>query len=109
MGSATITAASIRAALLPLFGGHAGKPFVGKDRGSTLYVSQHYSATPVKLGGSISAATRLTFDIHLPLDMSGHDDNGGLSSAFTAAWGATPTVNTAELNLYSLGDHSAEI
>merc|ERR1712072_1289083 len=41
--------------------------------------------------------------------MATHDDNGGLNTAFTAAWGATPTANTAELKLYQLGDRSAEI
>merc|ERR1711981_311627 len=41
--------------------------------------------------------------------MSGHDDNGELMSAFTVAWGATPTANTQELKLYTLGDRSAEI
>merc|ERR1712072_189374 len=41
--------------------------------------------------------------------MATHDDNGGLNTAFTAAWGATPTANTAELKLYQLGDRSHEI
>jgi hypothetical protein len=109
ISSKTITAATIRAALLPLVAGQAALPYVGKDRGNTLYVREHYSTTSVKIGGSISPSTRLTFDITLPLDMSNHDDNGGLKTAFTAAWGATPAANTQELNLYQLGDRSAEI
>jgi hypothetical protein len=105
----TINAGKIRNALLPLFGGYQTNPYVGKDRGNTAYVREHYSATSVKLGGSIHANARLTFDIYIPIDMSAHDDNGGLASAFTVAWGATPDANTAELKLYQLGDRSAEI
>jgi hypothetical protein len=110
ISSKTIDAPAIRAALLATVGGHVAKRTVfGKDRGSTIYVREHYSTTSVKIGGSISPATRVTFDIHLPIDMATHDDNGGLNTAFTAAWGATPTANTAELKLYQLGDRSAEI
>jgi hypothetical protein len=105
----TINAGKIRDAILPLFGGHQTDAYVGKDRGNTAYVREHYSATSVKLGGSIHANARLTFDIHIPIDMSGHDDNGELASAFTVAWQTTPVANTAELKLYQLGDRSAEI
>merc|ERR1711988_502971 len=109
-GTSTLTAAAIRNALLPLFGAFQTNPKVAqKDRGSTIYVHKHHSATSVKLGGSIHANTRLTYDIHIPIDMTGHDDNGELASAFTVAWDATPDANTAELKLYQLGDRSAEI
>jgi len=108
-GTSTLTAAALRNALLPLFGAYQTNAYVEKDRGNTIYVRKHHSATSVKLGGSIYDNTRLTYDIHIPIDMSGHDDNGELSSAFTVAWDATPTANTAELKLYQLGDRSAEI
>jgi len=108
-GTKTIDAGKIRNALLPLFGAYQTHAYVGKDRGNTIYVREHYSATSVKLGGSIYANTRLTFDIHIPIDMSGHDDNGALRSALTVAWDDTPVANTAELKLYQLGDRSAEI
>jgi hypothetical protein len=108
-GTSTLTAATIRDALLPLFGAYQTNAYVEKDRGNTIYVRKHHSATSVKLGGSIHANTRLTYDIHIPIDMSGHDDNGALASAFTVAWDATPDANTAELKLYQLGDRSAEI
>jgi hypothetical protein len=106
-----MSATTLRGALLPLFGGHADKPFVGKDRGNTVYVKRHSSTTSVKLSGAIVAGTRVTYDIVIPVDMSGHDDNGALGSAFTVAWVGSnaPTVNTAALNLYQLGDRSAEI
>jgi hypothetical protein len=105
----SLTAGTIRNALLPLFGGHQAKPYVEKDRGNTIYVREHHSATSVKLGGTIHANTRLTYDIHIPIDMSGHDDNGALASALTVEWEATPAANTQELKLYQLGDRSAEI
>jgi len=104
-----ITAGTIRKNLLPLFAGHMAKPYVPKDRGNALYVREHYSTTSVKIGGSVRASTRVTFDIALPIDMSSHDDNGGYISSFTAGWATAPAANTAELNLYSLGDRSAEI
>jgi hypothetical protein len=110
ISSKLITAASLRAGLLPLFAGHRALDYVGKDRGNTLYVREHYSTTSVKIGGSVHAATRVTFDIAIPIDMSNHDDNGQLTTGgFAAAWGATPAANTQELNLYQLGDRSAEI
>ena len=109
VSSKTITAEAIRTEVLKLFGAYQTDKYVGKDRGNTLYVREHYSATSVKLGGSIHANTRVTFDIHIPIDMSGHDDNGELMSAFTVAWGATPAANTQDLKLYQLGDRSAEI
>lgn len=109
LSSKSITAAAIRTEVLKLFGAYQTDKYVGKDRANTLYVREHYSATSVKIGGSIHANTRVTFDIHIPLDMSGHDDNGELSTAFTVAWGATPAANTQELKLYQLGDRSAEI
>jgi len=109
LSSKTITAEAIRTQVIKLFGAYQTDKYVGKDRGNTLYVREHYSATSVKLGGSIHANTRVTFDINIPIDMSGHDDNGELMSAFTVAWGATPTANTQELKLYQLGDRSAEI
>jgi len=109
LSSKTISAKTIRKQLLKLFGAYQDDAYVGKDRGNTLYVSEHYSATSVKIGGSIRSNTRVTFDIHLPIDMSGHDDNGELMSSFTAAWGSAPSANTQELALYQLGDRSAEI
>jgi hypothetical protein len=108
----TLTAAKLRSVLLPLFGAYQTNAYVGKDRGNTVYVRKHYSATSVKLGGNIYANSRLTFDIHIPIDMSGHDDNGELASAFTVEWDgahATADANAAELKLYQLGDRSAEI
>jgi len=105
----TITAEKVREKVLSLIAGHQTKPYVRKDRGNTVYVREHYSATSVKIGGSIHANTRVTFDIHLPIDMSGHDDNGELMSAFAAAWKSTPSANTQELKIYQLGDRSAEI
>jgi hypothetical protein len=105
-----MSAGSLRAGLLPLFGAYQTKAYVGKDRGNTIYVRRHSSTTSVKLGGAISAGTRITYDIFIPIDMSGHDDNGELGSAFTVAWeGTGPAVNTAAVNLYQLGDRSAEI
>merc|ERR1719352_1627628 len=105
-----MSATTLRGGLLPLFGGHADKPFVGKDRGNTIYVKRHTSTTSVKLAGAITAGARITYDIVIPVDMSGHDDNGELGSAFTVAWkGAGPAVNTAAVNLYQFGDRSAEI
>jgi len=112
VGTSTLTAEKIREVLLPIFGAYQAKPYVGKDRGNTIHVNKRHSATSVKLGGTIHANSRLTFDIHVPIDMSGHDDNGELSSAFTVEWdGAHLTAddNAAELKLYQLGDRSAEI
>jgi len=123
--SNAISAAGVRAALLPLFGGHATAPYVRKDRGNTIYVHKHHSLTSVKLGGAIEAATRATYDIHIPIDMSGHDDNGG-QTALTVEWKSTidlsdntdadpanwvglTDANTRDLNFYQLGDRSAEI
>jgi hypothetical protein len=109
--SGAISAGGVRAALLPLFGGYAAKPYVGKDRGNTIHVYKHNSQTSVKLGGTIEAATRITYDIHVPIDMSGHDDNGG-QTALTAAWKSALSnvnANAREFNLYNLGDRSHEI
>jgi len=110
--SGTISAGGVREALLPLFGGHAANPYVAKDRGNTIHVYKHNSLTSVKLGGTIEAATRVTYDIHVPIDMSGHDDNGG-QTAFTVAWKETTltdlSANSRDLNLYNLGDRSHEI
>merc|ERR1711968_133890 len=53
----------------------------------------------------------VTYDIHIPVDMSGHDDNGGLH-AFSAAWTNAVsglTENKREVKLYQVGDRSAEI
>merc|ERR1711871_1687593 len=84
-------------------------PFANNDRASVVYVRKHHSATSVKIGGSIHAAARITFDIYLPIDMSTHDDNGGLVTALGAVWASTPTANTASLSLRSMGDRSHDI
>jgi hypothetical protein len=116
--TASLSAQSLREGLLKLFAPYAtSDAYVGKDRGNTIYVSRHHSATSVKLGGSISAATRLTYDIYLPVDMSGHDDNGQMTGdaahkGLTVEWhtaAATARANTRELKLFTLGDRSAEI
>jgi hypothetical protein len=105
-----LSSGSLRASLLTLFGAYQTNAYVRKDRGNTIYVKRHTSTTSVKLGGAIAAGARITYDIVIPVDMSGHDDNGELESALTVAWkGAGPAVNTAALNLYQLGDRSAEI
>jgi hypothetical protein len=106
-----MSAGSLRASLLTLFGAYQTHAYVGKDRGNTIYVKRHTSTTSAKLGGAINSGVRITYDIVIPIDMSGHDDNGELGSALTVAWVGTggPAVNTAALNLYQLGDRSAEI
>jgi len=103
-----LTEQALRGALLSLF------PGVYEDRGNTIYVHKHNSLTAVKLGGAIEAATRISFDIHIPMYMSGHDDNGGITE-LSAAWKATTlggsglAANTREFKLYQLGDRSTEI
>jgi hypothetical protein len=107
-----IDADALRKDLLSLFAPYATDAYAKKDRANTIHVVRHYSATSVKLGGSIEAATRITYDIHVPVDMYSHDDNGGLL-AFTAVWkDTTPAglgANKRALALYQVGDRSAEI
>jgi hypothetical protein len=107
-----IDADALRKDLLSLFAPYATNAYAKKDRANTIHVVRHYSATSVKLGGSIEAATRITYDIHVPVDMYSHDDNGGLL-AFTAVWkDTTPAglgANKRALALYQVGDRSAEI
>jgi len=116
---ATITAELVRAEVEDVLNAAAttattaatglGKSFAGNDRASVVYVKKHHSATSAKIGGSIHAAARLTFDIHVPVDMSTHDDNGALLNGLSVEWGATPTSNTASLSLRSIGDRSNDI
>jgi hypothetical protein len=117
--SATITTETIRAAVVSVLDSGSttataaasglGKPFAGNDRASVVYVSKHTSATSAKLGGSIHASSRITFDIHIPIDMSTHDDNGALLSGLSVVWATTPAANTASLALYNVGDRSYDI
>jgi hypothetical protein len=84
-------------------------PFAGNDRASAVYVRKHSSATSAKLGGSIHASARITYDIYVPIDMSTHDDNGALLNGLGVIWSSTPTVNTASLSLTNVGDRSDDI
>jgi hypothetical protein len=117
--TATITTETIRAAVVSVLDSGStaataaasglGKPFAGNDRASVVYVSKHTSATSAKLGGSIYASSRITFDIYIPIDMSTHDDNGALLNGLSVIWSSTPTANTASLALYNVGDRSYDI
>jgi len=105
----TYTSDKLRKYLLPLFGPYAGTT-IGKDRGNTIYVKKHYSSTSAKLGGSIHASARVIYDITIPVEMAGHDDNGGLT-ALTVTKKSTSalTDNNFAVGLHQMGDHSNDI
>jgi len=115
-GGALFTAAGtsasdeLRDALLKVLGPYATGTTIGKDRGNTIYVKKHYSSTSAKLGGSIHASARVIYDITIPVEMAGHDDNGGLTAlTVTKKSGSALTDNNFAVGLHQMGDHSTDI
>jgi hypothetical protein len=106
----TDTSDKLREALLPLFGPYATGTTIGKYRGNTIYVKKHYSSASAKLGGSIHASARVIYDITIPVEMAGHDDNGGLTAlTVTKKTGSALTDNNFAVGLHQMGDHSTDI